>query len=131
MKTKQYVAFLQTRSRQPIQIRPPAGSRLGKVKKVIPVTDKITLMVEAAEPFEAKGKLRNMVATAARFDPDLRGVTEVSLLQLVEIRKVPARGLVLRHEAVFDLQSMCILPDRQTGTRQLVFEEGGEVLWKA
>ena len=50
MKTKQYVAFLQTRSLQPIQIRPPAGSRLGKVKKVIPVTDKITLMVEAAEP---------------------------------------------------------------------------------
>jgi hypothetical protein len=129
MKAKQYVAFLQTDTTHAVRMTPPARTRLNKVTTTVPVTDKITLMVEAANPAAAKAKLSDMVATAARVDPDLCGVTEVSLLQLVEIRKVPARGLVLRHEAVFDLLSLNCPLDTQRGARQVPIKDGDELLW--
>ena len=129
MKTKQYVAFLQTDSTHAVRMTPPARTRRDKVTTTVPVTDKITLMVEAANPAAAKAKLRDMFELARRNDPDLSTVTSVSLVHLVEVARVPARGLVLRHESVFQLPSINCPLDTQRGAKQIQLGEADEVLW--
>jgi hypothetical protein len=129
MKTKQYVAFLQTSQRHDIVVRAPANSRLNKIATNLPVTDKITLMVEAPNPDAARTKIRDMFAVACRNDPDMRGVKSVSLLHLVEITRVPASGLVLRHETVVELPSLNCPLDAQPGARQIQLGEEDAVLW--
>jgi hypothetical protein len=108
---------------------PPARTRRDKVTTTVPVTDKITLMVEAANPAAAKAKLRDMFELVRRNDPDLSTVTSVSLVHLVEVTRVPARGLVLRHESVFQLPSINCPLDTQRGAKQIQLGEADEVLW--
>jgi hypothetical protein len=48
---------------------------------------------------------------------------------MVEVTRVPARGLVLRHEAVFALPSINCQLDTQRGAKQINLGEADEVLW--
>jgi hypothetical protein len=68
---------------------------------------------------------------ARRNDPDLSTVTSVSLVHLVEVSRVPACGLVLRHESVFAFPSINCPLDTQRVAKQIQLGEADEVLWKS